>query len=259
LLDKETREKIRPIFDLELNVDGNECQFDLLCFHQQELHYLEIKYFEGEYSYYDDRWYLARQKREVNNPVHQLHRSHRLLQSFLQQHQLKIPVKSLLIFAHPHFHMYQAQENMPIIFPGQLQHFIQKLSNGNSNWNKFYEKVRNQLISSHSPIIRNKNDPVYEWGQLRKGLFCLDDNCHQQLQRSGRHYLLCSSCGKKYSLEDCLLRAVEDYSVLYPNERISVTTIFEWINEALSKDFIYNLLKSRLNLIINGTKSYYTF
>ncbi len=255
MLDKETREKVNPIFDLELTIEGNECQLDLLLFHQHELYHLEIKYFEGEYSYNNDRWYLTRHRKEVSNPVHQLYRAQRLLQAFLQQHQLKIPVKSLVVFANPHFHLYHAQENMPIIFPGQLPRFIQNLSNGGS----LFEKVRNKLIQSHSPILREKNDPVYEWGQLRKGLFCLNGDCHQQLQRSGRHYLLCPSCQGQHSLEECLLMAVKDFSVLFPKEKITVSTISKWLDGEVSRNFIYTILRDKLKLVINGTKSYYTF
>ncbi len=259
LIDKKTREKIRPIFDLELNVDGNECQLDILCFYQHELHYLEIKYFEGEYSYNDERWYLTRQKKEISNPIHQLHRSQRILQHYLQQQQLKIPVKSLLIFAHPNFHMYQAQENMPIIFPGQLHYFLQKLVSSNSNWNNYFEKIRSQLIQSHSPIIRDKNDPVFEWEQLRKGLFCLERDCHQQLQRFRRDYLVCPSCEREYSLEACLLRAIKDFGVLFPDEKITVPTISKWTDKELSNHFIYSILRENLRLMNHGSSSYYTF
>src|SRR5699024_4886475 len=112
------------------------------------------------------------------------------------------------------------------------------------------EKVRQTLISSHSPIIRNQNDPVYNWGDLSKGLFC--PHCYKAVYRTSRTLMTCTFCKKVFPVGKLLENSVKDFSALFPDNGITVPSIHEWIGGALSERYVYNFLKRKLQLIRNG-------
>lgn len=103
-----------PLFNLHLKINGSECQIDSLIVFQNELILFEIKNYQGDFFIEKDNWYTL-SRREIKNPLHQLHRTDLLLRQFLYQHQSPLKVRSFIIFIHPEFHLYQASIDIPIV------------------------------------------------------------------------------------------------------------------------------------------------
>jgi len=116
------------LYGVQLQVNHSECQIDCLLLLAHAMYLFEVKNFQGDYYCDNQRWFFAPTNKEIKNPLHQLKRSDLLLQDFFTQQQISFKLIPRITFVHPEFHLYQAPLNTPIIFPNQLNRFVQKLS-----------------------------------------------------------------------------------------------------------------------------------
>ncbi|WP_407928600.1 nuclease-related domain-containing protein [Alkalihalobacterium elongatum] len=114
--------------DLLLEYNQTIFQFDTLILTKETIYIIEIKNYEGDFIIEGERWYTIT-KKEINNPLLQLKRSESLLHRIIKDYGYHFSIQSYLIFINPHFHLYQALPNLPIIFPTQLDRFKQKMNN----------------------------------------------------------------------------------------------------------------------------------
>jgi Nuclease-related domain len=121
-------------------------QIDSLLITGNCIYIFEIKNYEGDFYIEQDRWYTAPSKTEVKNPLLQLQRSESLLRRLLQDLRVKTPLKALLIFVNPEFHLYQARMNLPAIFPSQLNRFFDTLKMKSQPANKHHYALAEKLM-----------------------------------------------------------------------------------------------------------------
>ncbi len=126
--------------DLLFELNNTICQIDSIVIKTKSIYLFEVKNYEGDYFIEDDRWYSL-PKSEINDPLLQLKRTESLIRRLCQDIGCKASIESFLVFVNPDFHLYQAPLHLPIIFPGQLNRFINnekkkpsKITETHSDW-----------------------------------------------------------------------------------------------------------------------------
>ncbi|PTY78257.1 hypothetical protein B5V89_11110 [Heyndrickxia sporothermodurans] len=230
-------------------------QVDSLIMLQDIIHFFEIKYFEGDYIIKNDEWhFLSGKEKEIKNPLLQLKRSASLLRRVLQDLGCHLPVEEHLIFVKPDFYLYQAPINLPIIFPSQIERFIDSMNKKSSNLTSYHSKLANQLLSLHvdeSPFIRV---PKYSFDQLKKGITC--DKCKGFIDHYEKYFIVCPKCGHKENITSAVLRSIEEYCLLFPNKKLTTNSIQEWC-KITSHKTIQRVLSTHFKQLGHGKSTYY--
>lgn len=115
--------------DLLLEVNNSYFQIDTLIISQGINYLIDIKNYEG--------WLLPgigqalfgkNRPRKYKNRINQLKRSETLFTQLLHNLKYTYLVESSVIFINPEFTLYQAPMDQPIIFPSQVNRFIDDLN-----------------------------------------------------------------------------------------------------------------------------------
>ena len=256
ILNKNLQAKPIQLFDLCIQVNGSECQIDALLFFENELIVCEVKNYQGDFIINNGDWFTTTNQ-EIRNPLHQLDRTKVLLQQYLKKNNLSFSIKSFIIFVHPEFHLYQAPLNMPIIFPPQINRFMNQLKNIPCRLHNNHQKLEKLLTTNH--LVHSSHDiiPDYNYASLRKGIIC--EKCAGRMQEAGRKYTVCLQCSSREEYDEAIQRNIKDFSFLFPEKRINVKAIGDWLDHQTSSFRIRTLLSRHFTLINSGRSSYYVF
>ncbi|WP_227936939.1 hypothetical protein [Alkalihalobacillus deserti] len=115
-------------------------------------------------------------------------------------------------------------------------------------------KIAEKLLSTHlneTPYLRL---PDYHFDQLEKGICC--PIC-QTFYTTFTYTLLCSVCGGGEEKDTAVLRAVEEYKLIFPTSKITTNIIYEWCNKIFSKKIIQKILSNNFKPTGKGKASYY--
>lgn len=242
--------------DLLLEQNNSLFQIDSLGCSKDVLYLFDIKNFEGDFIVDGETWKTTNGT-ELKNPYHQLTRCETLFRKYLLERKLNFPIKSYLIFINPHFTLYNAPINPSIILPTQLDKFIEKLQMEMSNPGTKNTKLVEHILSDHRSGSPNPNLPKYEYGELRKGIFCVI--CSKMMipaiDRLGK--LICSSCAKVESLEAAVLRGVLEFEVLFPEKKVTTMGIYKWCDGIVSIRTILRILDMHYRKMGQGKSTYF--
>ncbi|QED49849.1 nuclease-related domain-containing protein [Cytobacillus dafuensis] len=244
--------------DLLLESNNTIFQIDSLLITSDVVYLLEIKNYEGDFYRDGDRW-CTLSGNEIKNPLLQLKRSESLFRRLLQDFGYKISVEANLIFINPEFFLYQAPLNPSIIFPSQLNRFMDKLNKKSTNLKDRHQKLAKHLVSiklKDSPYTRL---PDYCYDQLEKGISCGGCNTLMDDIDAKEEILECKKCGNKEDVPAAILRSVREFSMLFPDKKITTNTIYEWCKGIRTKRTLQRILSQNLNLIGFGRPSFYIF
>jgi hypothetical protein len=240
--------------DLLLEVSGSVFQIDSLVIFQDTIYLFEVKNFEGDY-YYDGEKLRTIIGKEVKDPLLQLKRSESLLRQLLNTINYNYTLKAYVIFINPEFSLFQAPKDEPIILPTQMNRFIKKLNNTKSKISARNNKLAEKLLSLHLPESPMKRSYEYEYGMLRKGVFCVE--CGAALNDYKWPSLTCPKCGSQENIESAILHSIEEYKLLFPNRKITTNDIFEWCGYVLPKRTIKFLLAKNYKAMGYGQWTHY--
>ncbi|WML41069.1 nuclease-related domain-containing protein [Neobacillus sp. OS1-2] len=232
--------------DLLLDSSGSTFQIDSLMVTQEPLYLFEVKNFEGDYFYENGRFHLVYKDKEIKNPLQQLERSESLLRQFLQNLGYKLPIEAYVVFINPEFHLYQAPQNLPIIYPNQLNRFMNKVNKRPSTLNGFHKKLADQLVSMHQVKSPNDKLPPYDYAGLKKGNLCAA--CHSLKTSVVERKLFCDVCGHIELLDHAVLRGVEELRLLFPGMKITTVVVYDWCGMAVSMKTIRRVLMQNLRI-----------
>lgn len=230
------------LYDLLLDKRETLFQLDCIIIQQRSIWHIEVKNFEGDYILKDNRLYTLPNEKEISNPLNQIERGKRLLNESLEKHGYTFPINPYVVFIHPHFALYQLQTKLPIIIPGQINRFINTINNTHSKITSSHYKLAHTLFSLRHSKSLSSRLPKYEFEQLRKGIRCL--HCDGYLTGGDFHKkkLNCDVCGVAESRESAVLRSVDEYSILFPENKITTNIIWNWCGEIISKYKIRRIL-----------------
>jgi hypothetical protein len=240
--------------DLLLESNNTVFQIDTLLISQETTYLFEVKNYEGDFFIDADRWYTLSGS-EIKNPLLQLKRSESLFRRLLQDLRFNSSIESYLIFVNPDFHLYQAPLNLPIIFPTQLNRFINKINKESFKLEDKHSKFAEQLVSIHlkkSPYTRL---PDYTYDQIEKGITC--GSCHLFIAEFTEKKLICNECGCREEVTTAVLRSVEEFKLLFPDRTLTTKAIYEWCKIIKSKKTIRRILSRNFKLMRCGRSSHY--
>lgn len=241
--------------DLLLEVNNTKFQIDTVIIFQDRIELCEVKNYEWDYVYKNDRLYTLSEK-EVPNPLDQLKRCESLFRQLLQNFRINIPIEGWLVFINPEFTLYNAPQNQSIIFPTQINRFMKKLNSKPSKLNSMHNKLAEQLISFHQIEAPNPQRlPYYDFDQPQKGICCA--SCHSLSTSVRGTKLICDECGAIEKVESAVIRSVKEIKLLFPELKITTKIIHEWCGIIPSKTKIYRILKKNMKSIGFGQWTYF--
>lgn len=242
------------LFDLTIIVNGSICQIDSLLFFHKKIFIIEIKHYAGDFIIKGDEWYSANQT-IIKNPLHQLKRTEILLKQLLEKFKLNIEIKPLLIFTHPEFHLINATQELPIVFPTQLKRFIKMLNTFPHNLTAKQQRFITTLHSLHQPDVSLFKKIQLEFDQLNKGLFCVI--CNQLMEPFFPRYMCCPACQTTEKIDSAIKRSIAEYHLLFPKSKVTINQISNWINHQATPYYIKKALSNNWTVVKKGRSSHY--
>ncbi|MCF6409787.1 nuclease-related domain-containing protein [Pseudalkalibacillus salsuginis] len=242
------------INDLLLEHHNTLFQIDSLMISTKSIYLFEVKNYCGDFYVDGERWYSIAGN-EIKNPLLQVQRNESLLRRLLQDLGCNIPVEAYLIFVNPEFHLYQAPLNQNIIFPTQLNRFLENTKKKTSRLQGNHKKIAEQLLSLHLTETPNFRLPDYRYEQLKKGIYC--PSCFGFYQQNTRLYFFCAKCGEKEDYETAVLRSVQEFKLLFPDDKITTNQIHEWCKITKEKKSTRKILYKNYKQVGHGKSSYY--
>ncbi|WP_394140495.1 nuclease-related domain-containing protein [Cytobacillus oceanisediminis] len=225
--------------DLLLQLNNTVFQIDSLIIFSEALYLFEVKNYEGDYYFESDRLY-KKSKSEITNPLNQLSRSVSLLRQLLQSLGSDLPLYASIVFINSEFTLYQTPLNKPFIFPTQLKRIFKDLNAIPSRLNRKHKLLADKLISRHLEESPFKLLPTYNYGQLRKGITCVE--CTSFLILVDGKKCICKKCGHEEMVSTAVIRSVKEFKLLFPEQKITTSVIHEWCNVVKSKKRIRKAL-----------------
>lgn len=240
--------------DLLLNFNNQTFQIDSLLITSNMIYLLEIKNYFGNFYYKNDRLY-QKNDTEVSNPLNQLQRTELLLRQLIQTLGFSIPIQPQVIFINQSFTMYLAPLDKPFIFPTQLKSFFQQLNSERTKLTMQQQKLAEKLSSLHMHTHPNQSLPTYELHQLQKGMSCGD--CQSLTITIKSKQSICSSCGQKEALDSAIIRNINEYQLLFPNEKITIKSMMDWCQMIVSPKQIRRILNKHFQKKSDSRWTYY--
>ncbi|MCM3599208.1 NERD domain-containing protein [Robertmurraya korlensis] len=232
--------------DLLLRINHTIFQIDALMITFDTMYLFEVKNYEGDFYYEDDKLYLAN-KTEVTNPINQLRRSETLLRQLLQSLGDHTPIQGKVIFINPEFTLFQAPLNKPFILPTQVNRFLKRINSNPSKLNRKHRILAEKLTSLHLTESPYQQLPSYSYDDVQKGIIC--DRCQSfEVFVEGKR-CICGDCGGEEKLSEALLRTIEVFKLLFPERKINTNEFYNWCNEVVSKERIRRFLRKNLNMV----------
>src|SRR5699024_12080343 len=141
-----------------------------------------------------------------------------LLNQFLLHYRINIPTKSLLIFNHTAFHLYQSRIQDPIIFYSQLPNFIKSLPSVQQNSTNI--QLLNALTQAHKEVSKYDLLPDYDYHSLEKGVYC--KVCSATINKREGWRFHCSKCGHIEPVKKSLHRHIDVLQLLFQDLTLAV-------------------------------------
>ena len=229
------------INDLLLETANTHYLIDSHLVSPPKIHIFEVKNFEGDFLIEDNRMRLISGK-EIKNPLIQLSRTESLFRQLLQQLGYNQKVEAHLVFINPEFYLYGASPDLPIIFPSQLGRFMNQL---NSQFFKLAGKhhaLAEKLMELHVKDSPFSLLPEYSFDGLTKGILCEGCGELEMFDSGFTTTLTCKKCDFVEDKEAAILRSTEEFSLLFPQMKITSGIIFEWCKIIRSRAVIQRAL-----------------
>lgn len=252
LLEKLSKEYL-ILNDLLLENNNSIFQIDSLLISRDIIYIFEIKNYEGDYYIEDRKWY-SKYKKEMKNPLLQLERNDSLFRRLLQDLGFTFLIESNVVFVNPSFYLYQAPMNPHLIFPTQLTRLIENLNKNTFQLKDKNFKLAKQLVSLHLKENPYSKLPNYSFGFLKKGIPCF--YCGTFFDYFKRDGLVCKNCGCKEDVTSAVLRNIEEFKILFPDQLITTKVIHEWC-QVVSKKAILRILSKNFKPMGNRKSTHY--
>lgn len=239
---------------LLLEINQTKFQIDSLIIMQHLIYLNEVKNFEGDYFYENNKFFSINGK-ERKDPLLQLDRCSSLLRQLLQNLGFPIPFESWVVHINPEFSLYQAPRDQQIILPTQVKRHLNKMNTTPSKLTSKHERLADKLVSLHIDKSPYSILPAYSYEQLKKGIVC--EVCHSFMIFLRGKYCVCGECGHEEEVESAVLRNVAELRLLFPDRKITTSIIHEWCQVVECKRRINRILERNFNMLGNRRWVYY--
>ncbi|MBT2680211.1 NERD domain-containing protein [Bacillus sp. ISL-35] len=212
--------------ELLLEVEKATFQIDTLILFADTLYIFEIKNNHGDYLYKQEGLTSLTTGASIKNPLDQLNRTKLLFKKLLNQLGYNFKLQGSVVFVNPEFTLYQAQPDLPFIFPTQIKRLITHLNNQLGKVSTNHYKLANKLVSLHQTESPSNKLPSFNYDELKEGITCLE--CESFSVTASHKFLECDDCGGRELLETAVIRTVEEYKLLFPNRAITTSSVQQW-------------------------------
>lgn len=240
--------------DLLYSVNNSLLQIDSLVITPENIHLFEIKNYEGDY-YFESGQIFTMSDTEIINPLHQLSRSKYLFSQLLLDNGIKAPVIASVVFVHPHFTLYQAPLDQPFVFPTQIKPYLNKMVSPFKRLNEKHWKIAEKLCSLHITESLFSLLPEYDFDKLKKGITC--GKCEAFSVLLNGQECVCENCGFEESLSEAVVRSVKEFTILFPDHKITTTAIYEWCRIIPYKKKIKRILENHFEQVGENRWTYF--
>nr|WP_245983529.1 hypothetical protein [Ammoniphilus oxalaticus] len=177
------------------------------------------------------------------------------MRRLIREHQFSIPITAVVVFINPTFTLYQAPLELPFIFPTQLDNYFDKLQTHSTKLSNKHKQLADLLISLHLAESPYRQLPTFEFTKLKKGITCA--KCSDFSVRIIGKRVVCAECGHKESIDDAVMRSVNEFRLLFPEQKITTNVIHEWCKVIESKRRIQRVLSNNFKKIGFNRGTYY--
>jgi hypothetical protein len=254
VLTEKLRRECHILNDLQLESNKSSFQLDSSLIFQETYSLFDVKNFEGEYVY-GDEYFKTLSGRDFQNPLDQLKRSKLLLSNLLQSVGSKLTVEAYVIFINPQFTLFQTPPDLPFVLPTQLDRFMKKLDQKPSRLNQSHKNLADKLISLHQLVPPNLQLPAYNYEEMKKGMTC--SKCESFAVTIAGKKLICNNCGCMELVTVAVMRNVEEFKLLFPEQKITTNVIHEWCGIVDSRKRISRVLGKNLKITGLGQWAFY--
>ncbi|WEG13817.1 nuclease-related domain-containing protein [Pullulanibacillus sp. KACC 23026] len=255
LIEKFPDDNYLAIGDFLFEFNSSYAQIDTLLLMANKLILFEIKNKEGDHYYEEGKLFTA-SGYELKSPFEQSDRAEALFRKKLQSFGIKIPIDSYILFVHPEFTLYQAPMTIrKLVLPTQLNAFFKKLEANLSPVSRKQIDLSQKLLNFHQPDSPFKRLPNYTYEELKKGLYC--ESCTNFSLSPSDKKIVCQTCKHEESIKHAVLRGVEEFHILFPNHKITLSRIKDWCRLEISDRSYQHVLSSNLVVKNHGRYSYY--
>lgn len=236
--------------ELLLEVERTTFQIDTLIIFSGTIYLFEIKTNQGDYLYKPDGLTSPTTGVTIKNPLDQLNRTKLLFKKLLNQLGHNFKIQGSVVFVNPEFTLYNAQPDLPFIFPTQIKRLHENLNNQPGKLSTTHYKLATKLVSLHQIESYHNKLPIFHYDELKKGITCLV--CESFEVRTEGHKVICTDCGQSEKVEFAVLRNVNEIQLLLPEKPITTPFVKEWcciitddkrISRILAKHFNYSDIK----------------
>lgn len=241
------------LYDLLFESKQTTFQIDSLIVTPSKIYLFEVKNYNGEYYFEGEKFY-KKPRFEVVNPLHQLSRTESLLRQLLLSIGSNKTISSFLVFIHPSFTLYQAPMDKPIIFPNQIKKYLDSIGNENQRLSENDKRLVKKLISLSNDNSRYQQLPNFEYQDLNKGITCA--NCRRLSVHIVKRKCICDACGHQENVTGAVLRAVDEFKILFPDKRITTVQIHDWC-QIVGFRTIRRILSQHYKAVGTGRWTYY--
>lgn len=228
--------------DLYLEVKGKSCQLDTLVVTAKGLSIYEVKNFEGEYYYQNEKMYHGRYEKEVYDPAYQIRNAESVVRQLLDQLGYNFAVKKYIVFVNPNFTLFGAPRNSGLILPSMIDSHFTAINEISGHLNQTHYQFAEEIKTLHKVDFSLRHVPYYDDKLLKKGATCVQ--CGKFInQFTKKRSCVCSNCGKEELVSHTIVRLAKERKLLFPNEKITVSVLLQWCD--------YQLSASRIRYILN--------
>ncbi|WP_400247051.1 hypothetical protein AB3U99_09300 [Niallia sp. JL1B1071] len=102
---------------------------------------------------------------------------------------------------------------MPCIYPSQLNRYVKSLEKNRTQAKKQHTALAEKLIALHMDESPYQRIPSYNYDEVKKGIICV--KCDSFIASTERLMIKCEACGYTESLDEAVLRSVEEFKLLF--------------------------------------------
>ncbi|MFC4402954.1 nuclease-related domain-containing protein [Gracilibacillus xinjiangensis] len=213
----------RLLRDVWLSYNNKIFQIDHALMLNNSIYLYEVKNYIGEYYYSNEKLYHFSEK-EIDDPLTQLKRTESLLRQLLQQLGYQAPLQGAVVFINPECTIFQAPRTKKILLPTQLNRYFRSFHHP-STVNPIFRQLANKLNSIRLEKSPYEKLPDYHYGELNKGIPCGKCNKFYKIVKGKK--CICQNCGEQELVQSAILRNVEEFMILFPEERVTSERIKE--------------------------------
>lgn len=230
--------------NLRFKIKHSECQIDCLLIYQNECILIEVKNYRSDFYIENNRWYIARNNKEIRNPMEQANGARRMLIELFNEEGIHMNVKTFVVFTNPKFLLYNAPRNNDVVYPNRLDQFLSFLDRHSDCLNDRHYVIKEKLCNRNIKVSSFDLPVEFNPENFRQGITCRDLDCFGYMEIAGKKILECSSCAKKEAFESAILRSIYEFNRLFREDKITVKQLLDWTSSTISRNTLQRTLSS---------------